>query len=464
MKYILTCLAFILFYSGAFAQDVPMQNHVFFNPYLINPAMAGYENRPAVFLHYRNQWTGIEGAPTTATLVFHTLYKETVPFAFSVSNDRRGLLSSNVLQMGSGFRANFGTEHYLSFGIGGGMAFHNIDMIGAGNGSFIDPSMAGIFDNSIRALAHAGINYHYKGFNFGITLPTMLEHTAVESSGFSMGQFKPLDHLNFNLSYYWHMVEDKLAIEPLFIYRQSEQFGGRLEGYLTSTMANVFMAGIGYRQFMGASAFIGFNINDNYRFAYSFEFPIGTEMVFNAASHEISIGMVFGEKKTKRGKMSYIQRRNAVLAAARNAPAKQPVSASQRATAQPAVVPSEQKSAPEPEKMQPQSPPVVEEKPASRDAEGNYIGPVEVTRGSHNLELEKGFYVVIASFDNYRDADAYSNDIFTKGYFAKIGYATQTGDYHVYIHSGITVQDCQREKSRLSTVPLFRNAWVLTVK
>jgi type IX secretion system PorP/SprF family membrane protein len=463
MKYILTCFAFVIIYNGSFAQDLPMQNHVFFNPYLVNPAMAGYENRPAVFLHYRNQWTGIEGAPATATLVFHTLFKETVPFAFSVSNDRRGLLSTNNVQVGSGFRANFDTEHYVSFGIGGGLAFHNIDMIGAGNGGFIDPSMAGIFDNSIRALAHAGVNYHFKGFNLGVSMPTLLEHAGVESSGFSMGQFEPLGQLNFNISYFWHMVEDKFAIEPLFIYRQSEQFGGRLEGYITATMANAVIAGMGYRQNMGASAFLGFNINDNYRFAYSFEFPIGADIVFNAASHEISLGLIFGEKKTKRGKMSYIQRRNAVLAAARNAPAKQPVSASQRSSPQPQnQAPS--RPAPEPESTQAQSPPPASEKPASINADGNYIGPTEVVAGSHNLELTKGFYIVIASFDNYRDADTFGNEVFTKGYFTKTGYASQTENYHVYIYTGETMQDCERERNRLASVPLFKNAWVLTVK
>ena len=46
-------------------------DHFFLNNYMINPAIAGIENYVDVQVGYRNQWTGIEGAPTTTYISWH---------------------------------------------------------------------------------------------------------------------------------------------------------------------------------------------------------------------------------------------------------------------------------------------------------------------------------------------------------------------------------------------------------
>src|SRR3954469_22846782 len=55
----------------AFGQAKPSYTQYILNNYILNPAVAGIENYTDVKLSYRNQWTGIDGAPVTAYFSIH---------------------------------------------------------------------------------------------------------------------------------------------------------------------------------------------------------------------------------------------------------------------------------------------------------------------------------------------------------------------------------------------------------
>ena len=50
------------------AQQKPGYTQYILNNYIINPAITGIENYTDVKISYRNQWTGIDGAPVTTYL------------------------------------------------------------------------------------------------------------------------------------------------------------------------------------------------------------------------------------------------------------------------------------------------------------------------------------------------------------------------------------------------------------
>ena len=45
-------------------------SQAFINPLLINPGAAGFSGSQNLLLNYRNQWSGFNGAPTTATVSY----------------------------------------------------------------------------------------------------------------------------------------------------------------------------------------------------------------------------------------------------------------------------------------------------------------------------------------------------------------------------------------------------------
>jgi type IX secretion system PorP/SprF family membrane protein len=65
-------MIFYLFSSLTFAQVRPQYSQYMLNNYLLNPAITGIEDYMDVKMSFRNQWAGIEGAPTTYYITAHT--------------------------------------------------------------------------------------------------------------------------------------------------------------------------------------------------------------------------------------------------------------------------------------------------------------------------------------------------------------------------------------------------------
>ena len=99
------------------------------------------------------------------------------------------------------------------------------------------------------------------------------------------------------------------------------------------------------------------------------------------------------------------------------------------------------------------------------DDEGLYIGPTTVIKGTHLLELDKGNYVVVGTFTNYRDAEDHSDELFIKGFYTKFGYISQTKIYYVYIFSNEDLQEAKDTSERFNAIGAkFRENWVLQVQ
>ncbi len=64
------CLASLA--APLFGQQNPQFSQYLQNPFVVNPGMTGVESYLELTAAYRNQWTGFEGAPKTATFSFNT--------------------------------------------------------------------------------------------------------------------------------------------------------------------------------------------------------------------------------------------------------------------------------------------------------------------------------------------------------------------------------------------------------
>src|SRR5258708_7244122 len=87
-------LAFLLLaeITACFAQQKVQFTQYMFNGLVINPAYAGADEKLSLTFINRNQWNGIEGAPTTQTLSAHTLFKKKqFGIGFLLVNDQIGI-------------------------------------------------------------------------------------------------------------------------------------------------------------------------------------------------------------------------------------------------------------------------------------------------------------------------------------------------------------------------------------
>lgn len=506
-KVFLIISTLLFFIHDIYCQELPLNSQIFFNPYIQNPAFAGYENRPAVFAGRRQQWTGIEGAPVTNFVNFQTAIAKVVPFGVNIYNDKRGILTSTYSLLTVGFRARFDEDnHYLSFALSGGAGFNSVDFTNVNVG--MDPALLAGLDNSIFLDGNAGLLYHNQGFNLGISFPKLFRTPSISQVSFNQGEFNPLGRGIATINYKISVNDDAFAIDPWVMYHYYEDLDGQVEGSLRFIIKNFLWIGGGYRVDYGASAFFGLNIKDNLRFGYAYEMGVAAANSFNNGSHEFQLGLIFGKTEKEKHQSNFYQRRREMLNTMRGSQQDTQPQQNQNLyqvqndpfqnteTTTPTQTKTDEVNLDEfmegyvdEDTIQEQKPtkPVQTQrttkpdtKPSilssfdapkqdevtTRDETGIYIGPTVVTKGDHLLELDKGYYVIVGTFNSYRDAEEFSDKLFMQSFYTKFGYISETTDYYVYIfYSEDNEQECEDTIERFKQITtIFNNMWVLTVQ
>jgi len=309
MKLLFSVLLVFMVIRPVFSQELPLNSQIFLNPYYYNPAYAGFEDRPAFYLYRRQQWTGIEGAPETVGINFHTIFNKKISFGFYGMNDKASIFNTSKALFTFGYRASFDEFHYISFALSAGAGFNNTDL---SNIDPDDPAIANALDNSIFLDGNAGFNYYNNGFNLGLSLPKIFKNSAISDQSFSQGEISPLNDVIIMSSYRWEISENNFAFEPWVTYYYSKDLPGQFEAIGLFHLADVFWLGASYRQDYGMSGMVGLNIKDNFKFGYAYEFFTNELGSINNGTHDIQLAMVFG-KKEKKGKVNLIEQRREML-------------------------------------------------------------------------------------------------------------------------------------------------------
>ena len=90
MKKILALFFTIVFGNVVYAQQLPQLTQYMINNYAINPAIAGMYDYYQVNTTIRNQWVGINDAPSTTILSIYGKKNENVGFGGLIYNDQVG--------------------------------------------------------------------------------------------------------------------------------------------------------------------------------------------------------------------------------------------------------------------------------------------------------------------------------------------------------------------------------------
>lgn len=91
--------------------------------------------------------------------------------------------------------------------------------------------------------------------------------------------------------------------------------------------------------------------------------------------------------------------------------------------------------------------------------------PLVAKRGGHLLELPAGNYVVAGVFENFDNAENYSDKLFQRGFHEiKVGYLSARGYYYVVISQSADMKNALKEKDRIKTRSGLEKVWVLMVK
>ncbi|MFY0608262.1 MAG: PorP/SprF family type IX secretion system membrane protein [Cyclobacteriaceae bacterium] len=278
----------------SYTQTLPkVYNQFFMNPYVYNPAYAGVEGHTVVFFMYKDQWAGIDGAPTLSHVNFHVPLKGGLAIGALAFNERAGLYSQSGGKVTGGYLINLDRTHFLRFGMS----------LGAGNntlnfGEFdspTDPAFQNLLTNETFLIGDVGVAYHFGHFNVGLALPSIFGYDLFTRESTPI-RVRPQDNMLFKMNYRGHLGDD-IAIEPHILYRYNKYLPDQLEATVIVHLLHVVWVGATYRQNAGLVGLIGAKLWERMGVGYSFEYGNPSNASLVGPSHEVHIGYHLGTKK-----------------------------------------------------------------------------------------------------------------------------------------------------------------------
>lgn len=290
----LSLLLLLGFTKTSIAQQDPMYTQYMFNALALNPAYAGSRNVISATALYRNQWSGIKGAPETTTFTIDApINDKKIGLGLQVFNDKLGITNTTGIVASGAYRIrmNKGT---LSFGLQGSLSnfranYQNVELDQAGN------TDVAFQDNVNSTLFNIGTGIYYNSDKFyvGLSAPQLVPN-QLASTQLSKQEI----HLFLTAGIVFALNED-FKLKPSILVKQVE--GAPIEGDLNAMFWIKDVVGLGaqYRTNADISGLFEIQATPQVRIGYAYDHSVTTIQSFNSGSHEIMLRYEFGYEKSK---------------------------------------------------------------------------------------------------------------------------------------------------------------------
>ena len=98
-------------------QQDPQYTQYMYNMAVLNPAYAGSKETISTGILYRDQWSGVSGAPVTKTFFGHSPMGNNVGLGLSVISDEIGPVQETNSYVDFSYTVKLGGQHNLAFGL-----------------------------------------------------------------------------------------------------------------------------------------------------------------------------------------------------------------------------------------------------------------------------------------------------------------------------------------------------------
>lgn len=289
----------ILAALGASAQQRPVFSQYMFNPLAINPAFAGSQDNLSVAALYRSQWVNLEGAPETTTFAASTSVPDkNIGLGMIISRDQIGVHSEVSTYFSYSYVLHT-RKGLLSMGLQGGFSNIRSDFNSLTLKHTDDVHLTGIVSNLTPNFG-MGVFYLGKKFYAGFSVP-YIRNTRFfdEDVLFSDARSRRYYFLSVG-----RLIDlnTRIQVKPEILIRAQEgaPLGADVNGKLI--IDRKVALGASYRSGDALISTFEFELNDNFRLGYAYEYTMSGLNQFTRGTHEIMVNYrtnPIGGKKNK---------------------------------------------------------------------------------------------------------------------------------------------------------------------
>ncbi|KPM30925.1 Hypothetical protein I595_2904 [Croceitalea dokdonensis DOKDO 023] len=282
------------------AYDVPTQNLVKFNRFLLNPTFSTVrEDKSYVNLFHRNQSVSFNDNNQTYFLSYSGRVGDRSGVGLSLYTQREGLIDN------FGLLANYAYGIKLSdksnFTFGGNFSYYNSGFNPNRANPIDDDPLLNSLDNSSLITFQPGFNLSYGAFDFGVLADNLFDYNLKTSEALTDFDEKTFTgHLQ-----YTHQFKnsggllENARLMPLARVRTDPINDITLGGSLILDVPKLGWLQAGYDDFYGAAAGVGFNLNKRISLGYTVEKGLSDALENFGVTHEINLAYSFTPNLTE---------------------------------------------------------------------------------------------------------------------------------------------------------------------
>jgi type IX secretion system PorP/SprF family membrane protein len=299
IKGITLLLVLLSFNNPLKAQQDPMYTQYMFNTLAINPAYAGSRNVVSATALFRNQWTGIEGAPKTGTFTIDApILDNKIGIGFQLITDKLGVTQTNGGVVSAAYRIRM-EKGTLSFGIQGNVSQYKVNLtdVPLSSQPGYDPAFANNINKTLFNFG-TGVYYNSDRFYIGLSAQDLMPNSLSSNNSEVKLSGKQSLHLFLASGYVFPLSED-FDLKPSFLIKGVK--GAPIEADINGTLwiKGVFGIGAQYRTSADIAGLIEVQASPQIRIGYSYDRSTTRLQNFNTGSHEIMLRYEFGFERGK---------------------------------------------------------------------------------------------------------------------------------------------------------------------
>ncbi len=291
MKNIYLLLIACLFTTGLSGQQEIILTKYTFNELFFNPAFAGSKGKEkgSLSLQYRNQWMGIEGAPTTMLAAGeYSFFENKLGLGLTLGQESIGVNSTTEAALNTAYRIEL-ENGFLSGGIRTGFSFISSDF-----SKLTIKDSGDIFGNSQIeniTLFSVGTGIYYyqeEGFRMGLSVPNIV--TIGE------GTIQKKKHIYGHLGARIGDDYSSILWQPSLLVKYEKSVPLQLTLGVQAWLDRRFAPGLHYR--VGESVAISFEValNDQFSMTAAYDFTANDLHEYTSGSLEIMLAYQFGNE------------------------------------------------------------------------------------------------------------------------------------------------------------------------
>lgn len=213
--------AALLCFLSAKAQQIPFYNHYLINPFVYNPAMAGFSGDVNTYFVRNQRYTAFNGGAINNYLTVEGGFmQDKAGIGLSILHQKQGIQQ----QLGAGltyaYKIRLSEKQDLRFGITAGILDNRLDVTAINVLQSDDPYLMDLRPNMTSFDMNAGLAYRFNNLKVGIAVPQVLGNKVTYSKEHSRGYYQLARHIMGSVEYDFHMLEGgALVLRPQTLVR-----------------------------------------------------------------------------------------------------------------------------------------------------------------------------------------------------------------------------------------------------